>query len=244
MGKSIKKETYLLDHSFYALTKQKIKEDIPIIMDGKEYTFLLGYKTPSSVDILYLYYFINILHENDYPKEIYLKWEDIINDISKGCSTFYYSMFEETLRVWRSTGISFKGCFYDGVKYPTLEFGILNYGTIQTNSDIKISFNEKFLSILKNTNFNRHFNFNEFKKLKKTVSRRLYELLSKVTFPYQIDILNLLKEIPVKNSFLPQIIREIKLTVKEINTCTESKIEFSYKKDSSGNTICTFIKNI
>lgn len=244
MTQLIKQNLSSLDYALYVLTKQESDQGIKVVIDENEYTFFLGYKAPSSVDILYLYYFIKILQDTDYARKFVIKQSELIKEVSKGCSTFYYSRIKETIKIWRNVGISFKGLFYDGQEYQAIEFGVLDYGKVKANGEITIAFNEIFLSILKNTNFCRHLNFSEFKKLRKPISRRLYELLSKSTFPYQIDILEFAKEVPLKNSFPSQIIKEIKPAIKEINTCTELKIEFSYKKDSSDNTICTFIKNI
>lgn len=240
MSQLIKQDINLLEYPLYTLTKKNIRENLDVVIEGKEYSLLVGYKPPNSVDILYLYYFIKILQDNDYPKKFYVKQSELIKEVSKGCSTFYYSRIRETLKIWRNIGISFKGSFYDGKKYKAMEFGVLDYGNIEDDGEIVICFNEIFLSVLKNTNFYRYLNFSEFKKLRKPVSRRLYEILSKSTFPFKIDILKLANKMPLKQVFPSQIVREIKPAVKEINECTDLKIVFSCKKNSSGHTICTF----
>lgn len=240
MEQLIKQDINLLEYPLYVLTQKNIKENLNVSIEGKEYSLLVGYKTPNSLDILYLYYFIKILQENNYSKEIIIKQSELIKEVSKGCSTFYYSRLKESLKIWKNIGLSFKGNFYDGKKYQVMEFGVIDYGKVEENGEITICFNDIFLSILKNTNFYRYINFSEFKKLRKPASRRLYELLLKSSFPYKIDIMKLASKMPLKQLYPSQIIRELKPAVKEINQATDLKIDFYCRKNSSGNTICIF----
>lgn len=240
MSELIKQDINFLEYPLYVLTEKTTKEDINITIGDKEYTLLVGYKTPNSLDVLYLYYFIKMFQKSNYPAKLTIKTSALIKEISSGCSSFYYSRLKESLRIWKNIGLSFKGSFYDGKEYQVIEFGILEVGKIEKDGTIIISFNEIFLSILKNTNFYRYINFNEFKILRKPVSRRLYEILKKVSFPYKIDVVKLAKKMPLKQKFPSQIIQKIIPAIKEINKLTSLNVDFAYKKNEDDNVICTF----
>jgi hypothetical protein len=236
----IKQDLNIFEYPLYVLTKTNIKENIKIQIEEKEYNLFAGYKTPNSVDMLYLYYFIKILQENNYSRTFSIKQSTIIKEVSKGSSIYYYTRLKETLKIWKNIGLSFKGTFYDGKTYQAIEFGILDYGKVEKNGEVTVSFNEIFLDILQNTVFYRYINFDEFKKLRKPVSRRLYELINKLSLPYKIDAIKLAQKMPLKRLFPSQIIRELKPAIKEINKSTELNIKFSYYKNSLDKTILVF----
>lgn len=244
MSELIKQDINFLEYPMYVLTEKAIKENISVKIGDKEYTMLVGYKTPNSTDILYLYYFIKILQKNDYPEIITIKQSSLIKDLFDGSdSSYYYKKIKDCLKVWKNVGISFNGSFYDGKNYKAIEFAILDVGQVDEDGVITIEFNRIFLSILKNTNFYRYINLNEFKELKRPISRRLYELLKKSSFPYKIEIAKLADKMLLKRKFASQIIQKLKPAVNEINKNTDLKINFNCSKNEDGENICIFEKH-
>lgn len=245
MNDLIKQDINFLEYPLYILKEKSLKEDINVVIGDKEYNLLVGYKTPTSMDILFLYYFINILQKSNYSTEkLKIKQSSLIKDLFASRSSFYYLKLKESLKIWRNIGMSFRGSFYDGKEYLAMEFGILNTGKINKDGLVEVEFNDIFLSILKNTNFYRYININEFMELKKPISRRLYEILKKSSFPYKIEISKLAKKIPLKQKYASQIMQKIKPAIKEINEKTDLKIDLSLYKNDSSEFICIFEKKL
>ena len=79
--------------------------------------------------------------------------------------------------------ISFKGVFYSDGFHSTRFFSkiddvILNEQT----KKIFIRFNQQYVHMLKESKFFRNIDYNEYKRLKRPSSKRLYEILSKTFF--------------------------------------------------------------
>jgi hypothetical protein len=91
-------------------------------------------------------------------------------------------------------------------------------------------------------------NFNEYKRLKRPVSARLYEILIK-TFKdrdiWQIGIIKLAEKLTLekregKENYYPSdLIIKLRPAINEINNNTGLKINFDYNKETH---ICTFTK--
>jgi len=239
----VKQDINFLEYPLYGLNERTKKQDIVIALDGKSYELRVGYKTPNSTDVLFLYYFIKILQDNNYTeRKLVLKKSEIIKNVTSNRGSYYYKKLEDTLDVWRNVGMKFKGAFYDGKEYQTMVFGVLNEGKINKNGDVYIEFNDTFTTILENTDFYRYIDFNELKKLRRPVSRRLYEILKKSKLPLKIEIKKLAQKLTLDRKYSSQIIIKLEPAVNEINKNTDFDILFSYEKNETGKTICVFEK--
>jgi len=240
MNKLIKQDINFLEYPLYVLNEKTSKQDIKIHIDNKEYNLRVGYKTPNSTDMLFLYYFIHNSQKDNYKRKLILKKSQVIKDVVSSRASYYYKRLEETLEIWRNTGLTFKGTFYDGENYQTLVFGVLDHGELKEDGTVLVTFNETFLKILEETNFYRYIDFNELKRLKKPISRRLYELFKKSKFPFKIEIKKLAQKITLDRKYPSDIIIKLKPAIKEINKNTDLNILFSHKKNELGKTICVF----
>jgi len=175
MNKLIKQDINFMEYPLYVLSKKTEKEDIEICIDNKKYRLNVGYKTPNSTDMLFLYYFIKLSQEKNYKRKLVLKKSKVVKDVAPNDASYYYKRLKETLEIWRNTGLTFQGTFYNGENYETLVFGVLDHGELKDDGTVLVTFNETFLKILEETNFYRYIDFNELKRLKKPISRRLYE---------------------------------------------------------------------
>ena len=242
MKNLVKQDINFLEYPLYGLNERAGKQDIEVILGKKKYELNVGYKTPNSTDMLYLYYFMKRSQENNFERKIVLQRANIIKEVAPSDTTYYYKRLRDTLKVWRNIGLSFQGTFYDGEKYQTLVFGVLDYGEVKDDGTVHIAFNEIFLKILKETNFYRYIDFNELKKLRRPVSRRLYEILKKSKLPLKIEIKKLAQKLTLDRKYPSDIIIKLKPAVNEINKNTDFDILFSYKKNEIGKTICIFEK--
>jgi hypothetical protein len=240
MNELVKQDINFMEYPLYVLSQKTEKEDLKICIDNKKYELNVGYKTPNSTDMLFLYYFIKLSQEENYKRKLILKKSQIVKDVAPSDASYYYKRLEETLKIWRNTGLTFQGTFYDGENYQTLVFGVLDHGELKEDGRVLVTFNETFLKILKETNFYRYINFNELKKLRKPISRRLYELFKKSKFPFKIEITKLAQKLTLDRKYPSSIIIKIEPAIKEINKNTDLNIQFIYKKNEFGKTICVF----
>jgi hypothetical protein len=239
-NKLIKQDINFMEYPLYILNKNSIQKNILIKNDEKEFMLNVGYKTPNSTDMLFLYYFIKKSQELNYSEELILKRADVIKNTTANDSSYYYKRLEETLKIWRNVGLGFKNAFYNEKKYKSIDFGVLDHGKIEEDGTINIRINKIFIDIIKNSGFYRYVDFEEFKKLKKPVSRRLYEILKKSALPLKMEIINLAKKITLDKKYPSDIIVKIKPAIKEINKNTDLNIEFEYYKNENNETICEF----
>jgi hypothetical protein len=240
MKKLIKQDINFLEYPLYVLNEKTSKEDIEVYIDDKKYRLNVGYKTPNSTDMLFLYYFIQNSQKENYKRKLIFKKSQVIRDVTKNRASYYYKRLKETLEIWRNTGLTFEGTFYNGENYETLVFGVLDHGELKEDGTVLVTFNETFLKILKETNFYRYIDFNELKQLKKPVSRRLYELFKKSKFPFKIEIKKLAQKLTLDRKYPSDIIIKLNPAIKEINKNTDFNILFSHKKNELGKTICVF----
>ena len=150
--------------------------------DTNGYEYRTGYKLPDKVDMLFLLYFLFKIQKFNYQNEIDVSGYEILKHCgySNGKRKYYYPRIKESLERWSNIFIKFHGTFYDGKKYITIGFHIIDSFKIDENTKrIQIKFNEDWLLKIKESNFFKYINFEYYKALKRPVTRRLYELLCK-----------------------------------------------------------------
>lgn len=241
MSNLIKQDNNLLEYPLYALQERSLKEDIAVSWEGNEFKVTVGYKTPNATDMLYLYYFIKILQNNGYESSIIeVPKNHVVKALSEDGASYYYKRLRESLKVWCNVGISFEGIFYDGENYETKLFGILDNAYIKKDGLVQVEFNKNFIDIMKNTNFYRYINFDELKRLRKPLARRLYELLKKNSSKFSCEALRLAQKLNLKRKYPSDIKAYIIPALNEINKNTSLKIDFSCKTNQFGKSICYF----
>ncbi|MBF0102276.1 MAG: replication initiator protein A, partial [Desulfobacterales bacterium] len=147
-------------------------------IDGYEYR--TGYKLPDKVDIIILLCLLLKTQTKEYQTKIEVSHYEILNQCDLPIKGDYYRRLEDSLKRWKNVSIEFSGTFYDGKKYFTLGFGIINdYKIDEKNKRITVNFNENWLLKIKESTFFKYINFHYYKALKRPISRRLYELLCK-----------------------------------------------------------------
>jgi hypothetical protein len=138
--------------------------------------------------------------------------------------------------------LNFEGVFYEGDKYTKRGFHILDGYKLSEDGKLEIYFNEQYLEQLRNTNYFKLINFDEYKLLKRPVSARLYEILIK-TFKdrdiWQIGIVRLAEKLTLEKRYPSQILEKLQPAVNEINKNTGLKVNLDYNKETH---ICTFTK--
>ena len=149
-------------------------------VDGYEYR--IGYKMPDKVDFLFLLSLLCKVQEIQYEREITLTHYDIFKrcDLLGKNPQYYTERLHDSLERWLNVTLKFNGTFYDGKRYTTIGFGIIDdYRIDEETNLISIKFNENWLLKIKESEYFKYLNFEYYKALKRPLSRRLFELLCK-----------------------------------------------------------------
>ena len=238
----IKQDMNFMEYPLYTLSENPGKNDISVVFGNKKFEVNVGYKTPNSTDMLFLYYFLKLSQENNYINEFRLTKYNVINNITNTNGGYYYNRLKESLKIWRNTGLSFEGTFYNGKVYETMVFGVLDEGKIEKDGKVYVKLNSTFLEIIEKSKFYRYINFEEFKRLRKPMARRLYEILKKSSLPLKIEIIKLSKKMNLSLKYPSDILKKLIPAINEISKQTDLKVEIEHYKNADNKTICV-IKN-
>jgi hypothetical protein len=174
---SVKIDINFLDKPLYFLNLKSTGHTF-IWEDIEGYIYRSGYNLPDYLDMLILLYLLLKAQRQDYNPKVVLSRYEILRGCDLDIAVRYYSRLEESLKRWSNVSIEFKGTFYDGKKYKTMLFGIIDDAEIrEEDKRVEVKFNENWLLKVKESKFFKYLNFEFYKHLKKPVSRRLYELL-------------------------------------------------------------------
>ena len=192
--------------------------------DGYEYR--TGYKSPDKIDILILLYLLFEAQKKSYTQYVETTKRKILKECGLPVTNRnYYARVEDSLMRWKNIAIKFEGCFYDDGKKITVGFGIIDdYEIDKRNRKVQLSFNEKWLAKIEESNFFKLINFNYYKALKRPISRRLYEILCKSFVgrdQWPIKLVNLGGKLTLSGRngvvYASDVLVKIKPAVNEIN---------------------------
>ena len=147
-----------------------------------------------------------------------------------------------SLKRWLNLSVEFYGVFYDGDKYKTRGFHIVDGYELDDKGELRIDFNRQYIEQLRETNFYKLINFEEYRRLAKPTSARLYEILIKTfkdRYVWKIDIIKLGEKLTLSKRYPSQILEKLVPAVNEINRKTELKVTLDYNKQTQ---VCTFTK--
>lgn len=160
-----------------------------------------------------------------------------------------YDRIMDSIKKWKSVSIYFEGLFYGESGYMVRGFSIIDqYNLNKETGELTIKFNEMYIKQLKETKFYKLIDFEQYKKLHKASSARLYEILIKSykeRNEWAINIQALAEKLTFEKregaqSYYPSdILRYIKPGINEINKKTDLAIDFQYNKETH---VCVFKK--
>ena len=200
-------------------------------------------RLPDRVDKIILYYLL--LQKK---KNIQITRYRIVKDVfevEKGSVTSYYNRVIKALERWTWVGIKFEGVFYEGDGYTKRVFHIIDSFKLskkdKRGEELTIRINRDFFEQLEHTDFFKTIDFTEFKKLRKPVSARLYEILIK-TFKdrenWKIGIILLAEKMTLTTIKYPSdILKKLWPAVREINKKTKLKFKMEYNDEAR---VCEF----
>jgi hypothetical protein len=198
-------------------------------------------RLPDRTDKILLYYLLHLILPTKKNNLIITRY-NILKNVFGSTSRQYYERIVESFDRWCGVFIKFEGIFYEGDSYTKRGFHILDGYKLDEDGRLEIDFNEQYLEQLRNTNYFKLIDFDEYKRLRRPVSARLYEILVK-TFKdrdtWQIGIIKLAEKLTLEKRYPSQILEKLIPAVNEINKRTGLKIHFDYNKETH---VCTFTK--
>lgn len=207
-------------------------------------------RLPDRFDKIVLYYLLMKLSKMarkgiDKHELSTTRYEIVTNIFESGApSKPKYDRVMASLIRWKNMTIEFKGSFFENDGYSERYFGVIDDVIHKPGQrELYIRINQQFLKQMMESEYYKLINFDEYKRLKKPVAARLYEVLSK-TFKgrkvWKIDTSNLAEKLTLTKSYPSQVIEKIIPAMNEINASTDLRIEMQSNKNKDGETILTF----
>lgn len=160
-----------------------------------------------------------------------------------------YARIMKALKKWTAISINFDGLFYEADEHTNRSFHIVDEYILKKESgELTIRFNESYIKQLKETKFYKLIDFEQYKKLSRASSARLYEILVKnykernewaINIQALAEKLTFEKREKAQNYYPSDVLRYLQPSINEINKKTDLEINFSYNKD---NGVCVFKK--
>ncbi|MBX6424264.1 replication initiator protein A [Thermosulfurimonas sp. F29] len=248
--KNIKQDINMLEYPLWMQDEKlvsKLENDIGFIWKDREgYEYRCGYKPPTKLDAIFLFYLLYKSQKEGWKEEIELSRYEILKNCGfRSIRPVDYRRLEDSLERWKMVGVRYHGSFYDGKKYITLSFGIIDTWKLEEESKkLYIRFNREWLTRIKNSTYFKYLDFDKIKALRSPLAVRLYEILIK-NFQnreeWRIEVTKLAEKIPMKKKYPSHIITKIKTAINRINEHTDLKINLEVEKFKN-KTILMFCK--
>ncbi|CAN2044575.1 conserved hypothetical protein [Candidatus Magnetomoraceae bacterium gMMP-13] len=226
-----------------------IKNDTGYVWKDKDgYVYRTGYKPTTKGDNIFLLFLLLKSQHDNWKSDLYLTRYEIVKGCGLNIDQRNYKRLEDSLERWENVRVKFKGTFYDGNTYQTLNFGIIDTWAIDKHSKkLWIRFSPEWLMRIKLSDFFKLIDFNKIKSLRSPLATRLYEILIK-TFQgrnlWKIDALKLAAKIPMNLKYASHVAAKIKPAINRISKYTELKLSVEIQKPKRGKIIFVFRKRL
>ena len=239
---SFKQEVNLLDKPIWKIAEHMDKRTLQtneIVINTEHGEFILRYnfnRTPDHTNMRIFYYLFMICQKTNTSKVSQTRYQ-ILSSCNLSLNKDNYEKITETARIFTGMQIEANNCWYADKKYTTMIFTIMNaFDYDEKTNLVNFELNNRFLGILAQSVFIQYINFDEYKKLKKPIAARLYELLKTklvANNEWRIECFKLAEKLTLdylKYNSPSIIIRNVKIGVDEINKKTSFKIMFDVIK--------------
>lgn len=251
--KIIRDDVNFLEYPNWVIGDKKIRHTWTVCKERGKYEITCPFGLPKHFDKIVLYCLLYKLHrENDLGEyKLVTNRYEIAKSIFGGnqFSKNVYDRLLKSLRRWQSISINFEGVFYEGDGYTIRGFSIIEEFVLRKDSgELTIRFNEAYVKQIEETKFYKLIDFEQYKKLHKASSARLYEVLCKtfqdrkewaINIQLLAEKLTFEKSAGAQNYYPSDVLRYLKPAINEINKKTELEIDFQYNKETA---VCVFKK--
>ena len=249
--KSIKQDINFLEYPLWMQNEKlpsKLESDEKgfVWKDREGFIYRCGYKVPTKLDFIFLCYLLLHSQSKRWVNQITLSRYKILKNCDIIRTPKEYKRLEDSLERWKMVGIKFQGTFYNGKKYDTINFGIIDsWGIEEKTKKLWIRFSPEWFLKIKNSNFFKYLDFNQIKTLRSPLTLRLYEILIK-SFQsrdiWEIDAQKLAAKIPMAEKCPAHIIPKIQASVNRINEKTSLKLALNVVRIKRGQAKFVFKK--
>lgn len=252
--KIIKDDINFLEYPNWIIDRKNKATTFSIEKPNGKFELVSPLGLPKHFDKIILYYLLYKLHRETNLDSYILKTSryEIAKNVFSGVKDFGKNKFTRimlALKKWNALSIHFDGLFYTGEDRSVRYFHIVDEVIlIPKTGQLTIKFNESYIKQLKESTFYKLIDFEQYKKLHKTSSARLYEILVKnfkERTEWAINIQGLAEKLTFEKrqgaqSYYPSdVLRYLKPSIDEINKKTDLAIQFHYNTET---TICIFKK--
>lgn len=158
-----------------------------------------------------------------------------------------YDRLSKALSRWHKISLSFYDSFYENEIRTERHFHIIEtFSLDRVTRKLEVRFNSDFVNQIKDSEYYKLIDFQEYRKLKQPVAARLYEILIKsfnVRSVWEIEALTLAEKLTLRDKYPSKIYPRIKSALREINGTTDIKTNLAVRKGADGQTILIFTKD-
>lgn len=221
---------------------QKNKNNVFKFTEMNGYMLISG-KKPTYTDKIILFY---CLLKSGNDNKVETSYYEIIKQCGLPDNQRTYKRIKDALDNWISTSLYFDNSLYTKKDYITFNCNILqHYEYNKQKRKLYIVFTDKFMRLVRNSDYYKHINFDEIKRIKNPLSVRLYEILCKSFYdnkPFQIDIHKLAVKLTLQEKYISKIIPKLQSCVKTINKETDINIKMNVEKKGKNKGKVIFTK--
>jgi plasmid replication initiation protein len=235
MEKRLRNDMNLMKNPTWIVRERNAKNP-----DGFEWGKIDGYlmKTlynpPSRKDQVIFVYLLLLSQESGYQNVVKTPIFEMLKNCQLSTDGKEYDRLKESLKRWQNLNVNFKGTFYDGEKYKTLNFSFINSWGINEDDLLEVEFSKQLILIIKNSTFVNYINFQNMLKLKSPLSLRLYEILiNHLTRKQKWVIGNkkLSAKLTIQSGYPAHLIPKVRKSLKEINHNTDLHVALNVQRE-------------
>ncbi len=252
-NKMIKDDINFLEYPNWLTTRHKKVTAWTVQRDHGKYEILSPLGLPNQFDKIIVYSLLHKLYkETEFMnRSLTTSRYEIARHVFDGVhfSKQTYQRIITALKKWKAISINFEGIFYEGDTYTIRGFSIIDeYVLCPKSGQLTVRFNEAYIKQLQETKFYKLIDFEQYKRLHKDSSTRLYEILTKnfkdrgvwaINIQSLAEKLTFEKRAQARAYYPSDILRYLKPAINEINKKTDLYINFQFNKDTG---ICIFKK--
>jgi hypothetical protein len=145
------------------------------------YTYRAAYRAPDQLDMLFLMFILMRSQQENYSPRLEFSRYEILKGCGCPVNPQYLIRLEDSLKRWLHVSIEFSERFYDGQKNTSAGFRLIeNYRLREKDKRIEIRLSEAWLAQIQQSVYFKYLDFNYYKALRRPVSRRLFEILTRM----------------------------------------------------------------
>jgi hypothetical protein len=252
--KILKDDINFLEYPNWIASKKSNLKSWSVEKPHGKYEMISAFGLPKHFDKIILYFLLYKLYQenNLHNYTVVTSRYEIAKNVfsSKNPGKKAYESIMKALKRWKTISIFFDGIFYGGDGHTIRGFAFIDSYVLQKNTgELKIRFNEDYINHQRDSQYYKLVDLEQYKKLHKESSMRLYEILVKTFYDrdeWSINIQALAEKMTfekrkgAKEYFVSDVLRYLKPGVNEINKKIDTlAVAFAYNKETG---TCIFKK--